>query len=120
MTKKEIAIDFLQLAGLGKVPQAFENHISKNFTHHNQYFAGNRQALLEAMIDAHNTSPNKQIEIKQCFLDGENVITHSLVSKTDMDIAVVHIFRFEDNKIEELWDLGQIIDKNSPNKYGLF
>lgn len=120
MTKKDFAIDFLQLAGLGKVEMAFKKHVAENFIHHNQYFEGDRQALLDAMVDAHNTSPNKRIEIKQCFLDGENVIAHSLVSKVEMDIAVVHIFRFENNKIVELWDLGQIIDRNSPNQNGLF
>jgi len=48
------------------------------------------------------------------------VITHSLVSKKDADIAVVHIFRFENNKVVELWDLGQVIDPKSPNTNGLF
>ncbi|XDD49268.1 hypothetical protein AB3N59_12705 [Leptospira sp. WS92.C1] len=36
------------------------------------------------------------------------------------DIAVVHIFRFEEEKIVELWDLGQFIVKDSPNKNGSF
>lgn len=120
MDKKTIAQSFLQLAGLGEVKKAFEKHVAPDFTHHNQYFKGNRSALLDAMEEAHKTSPNKAIEIKQCFLDGDNVVTHSLVTKMDMDIAVVHIFKFENNKIVELWDLGQIIDKNSPNENGLF
>lgn len=120
MTKKEIAIAFLELAGLGQVSKAFEDYVSPSFIHHNQYFEGSRLALLNAMTEAHATSPNKLIEIKQCLMEGENVVTHSLVRKKDMDIAVVHIFRFENNKIAELWDLGQIMDKNSPNKHGLF
>jgi predicted SnoaL-like aldol condensation-catalyzing enzyme len=48
------------------------------------------------------------------------VITHSLVVKQNMEIAVVHIFRFSGDKIVELWDLGQPIEKNSPNENGLF
>lgn len=120
MDKKTIAQSFLMLAGLGEVNKAFEQHVAPNFIHHNQYFKGDRQALLEAMDEAHQTSPNKAIDIKQCFIEGDKVITHSLVQKTDMDIAVVHIFRFENDKIVELWDLGQFIDKNSPNENGLF
>jgi predicted SnoaL-like aldol condensation-catalyzing enzyme len=120
MTHKEIAQTFLQLAGMGQVKEAYSQFIAPTFIHHNQYFEGSRAALLKAMEEAHQSSPNKSIEIKQCYQDGNTVITHSLVSKTDMDIAVVHIFRFEGDKIAELWDLGQVIDKNSPNQFGLF
>jgi predicted SnoaL-like aldol condensation-catalyzing enzyme len=34
--------------------------------------------------------------------------------------AVVHIFRFEDERIVELWDVGQPVPKESPNQYGMF
>ncbi|MFZ1808888.1 MAG: hypothetical protein WAU36_16775 [Cyclobacteriaceae bacterium] len=49
-----------------------------------------------------------------------NRTTHSHVVKDDMEIAVVHIFRFDNVKIIELWDLGQVLDKNSPNENGVF
>ncbi len=120
MTKKEIAQEFLQLAGSGKVKKAFDDFISDDFIHHNQYFEGNREALRKAMEDAHQSNPNKSIEIKYYYAEGNTVITHSLIKKDKMDIAVVHIFRFSSNKIVELWDLGQPIEKDSPNKNGLF
>lgn len=120
MNRKEIAIDFLKLAGLGEVNAAFNKYVSEEFIHHNQYFEGSKDALLKAMKDAHDTNRNKSIDIKQCFEDQNTVITHSLVCKADLDIAVVHIFKFNsENKITELWDLGQIIDKDSPNTNGL-
>ena len=120
MKKKEIAKSFLQLAGHGKVKEAFDQFVSDDFIHHNQYFQGNRDALAKAMEDAHQTSANKSIEIKHCYKDGKTVITHSLVIKQEMEIAVVHIFLFKGDKIVELWDLGQVIDKDSPNENGLF
>lgn len=120
MTKKEIAISFLQLAGGGNVKEAFDKFTSTDFFHHNQYFQGNREALRKAMEDAHQTSPNKSIEIKYCYADGNTVITHSLVKKENMEIAVIHIFRFSADKIVELWDLGQPIERDSPNENGLF
>jgi predicted SnoaL-like aldol condensation-catalyzing enzyme len=120
MSKKEAAISFLKLAGTGQVQEAFERYTSPDFIHHNQYFQGSREALQQAMEAAHQTSPNKSIEIKLSYEDQDTVITHSLVVKHDMEIAVVHIFRFKDDKVVELWDLGQAIDKNSPNENGLF
>lgn len=66
-----------------------------------------RQSLLTAMEEAHKSSPNKSIEVKYIYEDGDSVITHSLVKKENMDIAVVHIFRFENDKVVELWDLNK-------------
>ncbi len=76
--------------------------------------------MQNTMQEAHETSPNKSIEIKQCIEEGDTVVTHSLVVKEDMEIAVVHIFRFENDQIAELWDLGQVIEKDTPNENGLF
>jgi predicted SnoaL-like aldol condensation-catalyzing enzyme len=120
MTNKEKAISFLKRAGSGDVMAAFDKFISPNFIHHNQYFKGDRQSLLEAMADAHNASPNKSIDVKKVYEDGDTVITHSLVKKEDLNIAVVHIFKFEGAKVVELWDLGQAIGADSPNENGAF
>ncbi|MGJ5641126.1 nuclear transport factor 2 family protein [Formosa sp. S-31] len=120
MTKKEIAIAFLELVGKGVVKAAYERFVSKSFIHHNQYFEGSRAGLLKAMEDAENTHPNTALEVKHCYEDGDTVITHTLVVKADMELVVIHIFKFHDSKITELWDVGQVIDPNSPNQYGLF
>ena len=74
------------------------------------------------MQQASKVTPNKSIEIKHVYEDGDTVITHSLVTRQDPDapaIAVVHIFRFEQDRIAELWDLGQAISKDSPNENGV-
>ncbi len=113
-------MDFLKYAGSGKVREAYDKFTSPNFIHHNQYFKGDRESLLKGMEEAHKNSPNKLVDVKYAYEDGATVITHSHVAKSGMDIAVVHIFRFENYKIVELWDLGQVIEKDSPNENGLF
>lgn len=124
MTNAEIAKEFLKMASRGEVRTAYEKFVSSKFIHHNQYFKGDRQSLMLAMEEAHKVNPNKSLEIKRVYTDGNTVITHSLVSKIEMEIAVVHIFRFEvsdeDIRIVELWDLGQVINKDSPNQHGVF
>ncbi len=123
MFQKDIAVAFLKTAGMGDVREAFERFVAPGFIHHNQYFKGDRQSLLEAMEESHRTSPNKEIDIHQIYKDGETVITHSQVIRQDpnaQEIAVVHIFRFEGNLIAELWDLGMLLEKNSPNENGPF
>lgn len=122
MTRKQIAAAFLQAAASGNVGEAYNQFIHPDFIHHNQYFAGDRDSLLTAMEEASVTHPNKSITIKQSIEEGNLVMTHSHVVRVgnEPDVAVVHIFRFDGEMIVELWDLGQLIDKNSPNKNGLF
>jgi predicted SnoaL-like aldol condensation-catalyzing enzyme len=120
---KKAAAAFLNMAGMGEVHEAYDQYVATPFIHHNQYFKGDRQSLLAAMQEASTTSPNKSIQIKRMYEDGDTVITHSLVTRQDPqapDIAVVHIFRFEHDRIAELWDLGQPISKDSPNENGMF
>ena len=120
---KEAVKSFLKMAGGGQVQEAYDKYVAQSFIHHNQYFKGDRQSLLSAMQEASKSHPNKSVEIKHIYEDGDTVITHSLVSPQDgkaPNIAVVHIFRFELDGIVELWDLGQPISKDSPNENGMF
>lgn len=122
MSLKTIAIDFLRMAASGHVQEAYSRYVAPNFIHHNAYFKGDRESLLTAMEEAHRSAPNKSIEIRRAFQDDNHVITHSLVRRSKADepsIAVVHTFRFENEKIVELWDLGQPISKDSPNENGV-
>lgn len=123
MSNKESAAEFLRMAGTGEVKAAFEKFVAARFVHHNQYFKGDRASLIEAMEGAHRASPNKSVEVKRVFEDGSTVITHSLVVRknpAEQDIAVVHIFRFDNGRIVELWDVAQLMLKDSPNENGMF
>ena len=123
MSNKEKAIGFLKLAGTGQVKEAYDKFVALEFRHHNQYFKGDRQSLLVAMETAAKNAPNKSIETKFVYEDGPTVIAHSHVTRVNADqaeVAVVHIMKFENEKITELWDIGQLIDKNSPNENGMF
>jgi predicted SnoaL-like aldol condensation-catalyzing enzyme len=120
MSNKINATSFLQLAASGNVREAYEKFVAPNFTHHNQYFKGDRQSLLEAMEGAAKNSPNISFSIKKIVEENNLVTTYSQVTKENTEIAVFHMFRFEQNKIAELWDVGQQIMKDSPNTNGLF
>jgi predicted SnoaL-like aldol condensation-catalyzing enzyme len=123
MSRRESATTFLKMASSGKIDEAYAQFIAPEFVHHNQYFRGDRASLRSAMAEAHAKSPNKSFEVKRVFEDGDFVITHSLVvrsSPSDPDVAVVHIFRFSGDKVVELWDLGQLLSKDSPNENGAF
>ena len=123
MTRRDAAVSFLKMAGLGNTREAYEKFIAPNFIHHNQYFKGDRDSLMSAMTEAHKKSPNERIDVKRVFEDGEMVITHSLIVREnpgEPNIAAVHIFRFEGDKVVEAWDVVMPLDRNSPNENGPF
>jgi predicted SnoaL-like aldol condensation-catalyzing enzyme len=123
MSNKEIAKSFLKMAASGDVQNAYDRFVAPNFIHHNQYFKGDRQTLVDAMKEASQKSPNKSFEIKHVYEDGNTVIAHSCLIKENPEVlvlSVVHIFRFENGKIAEFWDIAQQILKDSPNENGMF
>ncbi|WP_078544638.1 nuclear transport factor 2 family protein [Litchfieldia alkalitelluris] len=119
---KEIAVSFLQLVASGNIREAFQKYISPSFFHHNPFFPGDANSLMLAMEENATQNPNKVLEVKHAIQEGETVMVHSHVKQHPDDLggAVVHIFRFEDNRIVELWDIGQAVPENSPNEKGMF
>lgn len=118
----EAATSFLKAVVDRKIEEAYDKFISPQFIHHNQYFKGDRQSLMDGMKEAGEKNPNKRLEIKKILEDGNTVMTLSHIKHNPDDIGgvVVHIFRFEEDKVVELWDLGQPIVKDSINKNGVF
>lgn len=120
MTHSNTATRFLEMCALESPEKAFDLYTNPNFKHHNQYFPGDRDSLRDAMIEADRTAPNKAFKIMQVFETEDRVAVFSQVIKETMEIAVVHMFRFENEKISEMWDVGQLLEKDSPNQNGMF
>jgi predicted SnoaL-like aldol condensation-catalyzing enzyme len=121
-SRKEAATDFLRKAARGDVRSAFADYVSPGFRHHNPYFRGDAESLASAMEANAKENPNKVLEIQRVLEDGDLVAVHSRVRQNPnaADGSVVHIFRFEGDRVAELWDIGQPAPENSPNENGMF
>ena len=121
-SRKESAIKFLQMVSSGKVREAYRDYVGQDFRHHNPYFPGDANSLIEAMDENASENPDKTFEVHQALEDGDLVAVHGKVrhKPEDLGAALVHIFRFEGDHIVELWDLGQDVPEESPNKNGMF
>jgi predicted SnoaL-like aldol condensation-catalyzing enzyme len=121
-TKRDMATMFLRLAASGKLEEAYGKYISTNFRHHNPHFAGDAESLKAGMADAHKKFPNTTLEVQHVLEADDLVAVHSRVrhSSDTPEISVVHIFRFEGDRIAELWDVGMEAPKDSPNQNGMF
>ncbi len=122
LSLKEMAVSFLRLVATGKVREAYRRHIGPGFRHHNPFFRGDADSLMLAMEENAAKNPHKILEVKRALEEGDIVAVHSHVKQKQEDLggAVVHIFRFNNDRIVEFWDLGQPIPENSPNENGMF
>ena len=121
-SRKQIALTFLRECAAGRARKAFQTYVGAGFRHHNPYFADDPDTLANAMDENAEQSPKKVFEIQRALEDGDLVAVHSRVRMKpgDPDIAVVHILRFQNDRVVELWDIGVAAPKNSPNQNGMF
>ncbi|MFQ5986646.1 MAG: ester cyclase [Thermoplasmata archaeon] len=120
--RKQTAVELLQLAAAGTAHGATDRFLTPDFKHHNPHVPAGIGPLTEAMrADAKNV-PNKRLDIKHVLAVGELVALHFHVVRKpgDSGLAVVHLYRFEGERIAELWDIGQEVPTDSPNEDGMF
>ena len=119
--RKRVAVLFLRLAREGDRAGA-ERLVTASAKHHNPYFAAGMPALFDAITAAAKESPERQFDVKRVLSDGDFVVVHSHVRQrpTETGAAVVHLFRFDGDRIAELWDVGQPVPPDNPNRDGMF
>lgn len=119
---KEIAVQFLKLVIAGEIDKAYNEYVDPEGKHHNPYFSAGFSFLKEGMKENQEEFPDKLFNIKHILCDGNMVAVHSHLAfkEGEPGLIVVHLFRIENNKIVEMWDVGQPIQADSPNKDGAF
>ena len=122
VNRKGAATEFLRLAASGHIRDAFRRYTSRDLRHHNPSFRGDAESLMSAMEENAAQNPHKVLEVQRVLEDGDLVAVHSKVTLKpgDRPVALVHIFKFQEDVVTELWDIGQPEPENSPNQYGMF
>lgn len=122
MANKSTALDFLKLAASGHVDEAYAKFVSPRLVHHNAYFAGDVDTLKAGMRDSARQNPAAHLEVKRAVEENDVVAVHShmRLQPDSPGISVVHLMRFENGRIVELWDVGQPLPPDSPNRNGAF
>jgi len=122
MSNKQISQHFLTLAAKGEAKKAFQLYAGESFKHHNAYFKGDAETLMEAMDENARQNPALTLDIQRTLEDGELVAVHSHIKQNadDLGASVIHILRFEGDKIAELWDIGQSVPAGQANENGMF
>ena len=117
---KDAAVDFLKMVVSGRIDEAYSKYIDMNGKHHNVFFPSGFPALRSAMKQNQSQFPDKELLVKNVIGDGEVIAVHSHLrfNHDESGMVVVHILRFNEDRIVELWDCGQAIPPDSPNTDG--
>ncbi|HVN97089.1 MAG TPA: ester cyclase [Syntrophorhabdaceae bacterium] len=118
---KKIAAEFYDLIINKKDYESAKKFVGNRYKQHNPLVADGPEGL-KAFIDFLKTNyPQAKSEIKKIIAEGDLVVLHVLsVRTTELKRAIIEIFRLENGKIEEHWDVIQEIPKTSANPNGMF
>jgi len=97
-------------------------YMGDRYKQHNPLVADGPEGL-RAFIEFLKTNfPDARSEIKRVLADGDYVILHvySMRPPNMRGRAIIEIFRLENGKIDEHWDVIQEIPEDSANPNGMF
>lgn len=119
---KDKAVAFLTQVVAGDIKGAYERFVDPRMRHHNPWFAGDVESLKKGMEEDQRKHPGKEFRIQRALQDGDLVAVHSRLKHPafEPEMAVVHLFRFEHDRIVEFWDVGQMAPEKIVNKNGMF
>ena len=105
-----------------KPEEAVAKYIGPNYRQHNPGAGNGPEPFIAAVKGLTKTFPELSMEPKRIVAEGDYVVLHShLVLKPgDRGRAVVDIFRLENGKIVEHWDVVQEVPETSANNITMF
>jgi predicted SnoaL-like aldol condensation-catalyzing enzyme len=113
---KRVTLEFLDVHMNQANPEdAAERYMGRDYTQHDALAKDGREGFVEFTNFAATTWPEMHQEVKRIVAEGDLVMAHSLItlSSKDRGVAVVDIFRFEDGKIVEHWDVRQPVPERT-------
>lgn len=120
-TRKAAAEQFLTMV-CTDVERAYAQFAAPGFRHHNVHFKGSASALKAGMIENLRQYPAKKLDVKRSVEEGDFVVvmSHVRLEPNTPGYSLMHMFRFEGDRIAELWDVAQEIPANPANENGPF
>ncbi|UQR65969.1 ester cyclase [Bradyrhizobium sp. C-145] len=97
-------------------------HVGDRYVQHNPNAADGPDGFRKFIGFLREKFPNSHSEIKRSFVDGDFVIlhVHSVREPGSKGRAIVDIFKLENGKIVEHWDVVQDIPENPANNNTMF
>ncbi len=120
---KKTVVAYLEQALNAKQPaEAVASYVGPRYIQHNPQAPDGPDAFIAFVKGFTEQFPDVHIDIKREVGEDDLVVTHSLltVGPADRGTAVVDIFRLEEGKIVEHWDVLQPVPETAANHNTMF
>ena len=122
-TNKQTVRAYYELAfNEGDPEGAVERYMGSRYIQHNPQAPDGFEAFVQFVEGFTTQFPQLSLDIKRAVAEGDLVVTHGLIktSPQDRGTAAVDIFRLEDGKIVEHWDVLQPVPESAANDHPMF
>jgi predicted SnoaL-like aldol condensation-catalyzing enzyme len=119
---KKIVAAFYDAAVNQKDFEKASQYLGARYIQHNPLAADGREGFKGFITFLKDKFPNNRSEIKRIFADGDYVIVHvhAVREPGTRGNAIVDIFKLENGKVVEHWDVIQPIPEKAANDNGMF
>lgn len=122
-SNRETVLAFYDLALNQHQPEAaVKRYIGDHYIQHNPRVPDGKQAFVDFFKQWQQTNPTVRSYVKRVIAQGDLVVlhVHSKLTDDDRGRAIMDIFRLENGKIVEHWDVIQPIPETSANNNTMF
>ncbi len=119
---KKLVLEFQRVVLNGKDADAVPRYVGDTYTQHNPRVPDGPAALQGFVRQLRTNAPDAFSEVKRAVADGDLVVLHSHQkrNKDDRGTALIDIFRVENGKLVEHWDVMQPVPETSANPNTMF
>ena len=104
-----------------RVADAFAFLVSDDYTQHNPTIGDGPGPAIEMLTPKFDASPDARFEVQRILVDGDLAMVHVKASRPGAaDAAVADIYRFEDGRIVEHWDVLQQVPVHAVHDHPMF
>jgi predicted SnoaL-like aldol condensation-catalyzing enzyme len=120
---KKIVLEYTDLAFIQRKPEeAVAKYLGPYYRQHNPGAGDGTESFIAHVKWWAKNYPSCHFDLKRIIAEGDLVMTHTHIIREpgDRGLAVMDIFRFENGKVVEHWDVVQEIPETSANNNTMF